>query len=218
MPVSDLPHARPAGQRRALRLLVLLAPLLLLLSQLRLLPQDQGVLLEVAGQPVDAAGRLHGAWQQLSRHCGAVQRWPAGSVRWLEAQQALAAHSPPSSLAARPLQLLALPAGEAGEAGEAGAAGEAEWLLAEVLWDGAAVPAGAAPLDPAIVPLQRVQGRLQVVTAGVWSGDTGPWAAPVFIRRWLQRQVPALPVALALCLDPQWPAFASSGGLTAPAR
>jgi hypothetical protein len=30
----------------------------------------------------------------------------------------------------------------------------------------------------------------------------------VFIRRWLQRQVPGLPADLALCLDPAWPAFA----------
>lgn len=36
----------------------LAAPLLLAFSQLRLLPQDQGVLLEVAGTPVDLAGRL----------------------------------------------------------------------------------------------------------------------------------------------------------------
>ena len=68
--------------------------------------------------------------------------------------------------------------------------------------------AGSAPLDPAIVPLHRVGGALQVQSAGVWSGDTGPWAAPVFIRRWLQQQVPGLPPDLAHCLDPTWPAFA----------
>lgn len=199
MPALPAPRTRP--RRRALRALALAAPLLLAASLVRLLPQDQGVLLEVAGVPVDAAGRLQGAWQRLVRDCGAVQRWPAGSAPWLQAQQALAAHSPPASRGARPLQLLQ----------------QGDWLLAEVLWDGpGAAPAAAAttatltsaPLDPAIVPLRRQGAGLQVQTEGVWSGDTGPWAAPVFIRRWLQRQLPGLPADLALCLDPQWPVFA----------
>lgn len=199
MPALPAPRTRP--RRRALRALALAAPLLLAASLVRLLPQDQGVLLEVAGVPVDAAGRLQGAWQRLVRDCGAVQRWPTASAPWLQAQQALAAHSPPASHGARPLQLLQ----------------HGDWLLAEVLWDGpGAGPATAAttatltsaPLDPAIVPLRRLGAGLQVQTAGVWSGDTGPWAAPVFIRRWLQRQLPGLPADLALCLDPQWPVFA----------
>lgn len=185
-------------RRRALWTLALAAPLVWLTTQLRLLPQDQGVLLELAGQPVDAAGRLLGAWQGLARQCGGVQRWPAGSAPWQAAQQALADHSPPASRGARPLQLLQDASGD--------------WLLAEVVWDGpGAAPHGApgsAPLDPAIVPLHRVGGALQVQSAGVWSGDTGPWAAPVFIRRWLQQQVPGLPPDLAHCLDPTWPAFA----------
>jgi len=190
---------RPRPRRRALLALAWAAPMLLVLSQLRLLPQDQGVLLELAGMPVDAAGRLQGAWQRMARDCTAVQRWPAGSASWLAAQQALAGHSPPSSQGARPLQVLQ----------------QGDWLLAEVVWDGTgAPPAGGAagpviaPLDPAVVALRRVAGGLQVQTEGVWSGDTGPWAAPVFIRRWLQQQVPGLPVGLVLCLDPQWPVFA----------
>jgi hypothetical protein len=196
---SDRPvTGRLRPRRQALWTLALAAPLLLLATQLHLLPQDEGVLLDVAGQPVDAAGRLLGAWQQLSRQCSGVQRLQAGSAPWQAAQQALADHSPPASRGARPLQLLQHASGD--------------WLLAEVVWDGpgaaAAGTAGSAPLDPAIVPLHRTGGVLQVQSAGVWSGDTGPWAAPVFIRRWLQRQVPGLPADLALCLDPAWPAFA----------
>ncbi len=187
MPAPPTPRTRP--RRRALQALALAAPLLLVVSLVRLLPQDQGVLLEIAGTPVDAAGRLQGAWQRLVRDCGAVQRWPAGSAPWLQARQALAAHSPPASHGARPLQLLQ----------------QGDWLLAEVLWDQPGTTTITAPLDPAIVPLRRLGAGLQVVTAGVWSGDTGPWAAPVFIRRWLQRQLPGLPPDLALCLDPQWP-------------
>ncbi len=190
--------ARLRPRRCALWVLALAAPLLLLASQVRLLPQDQGVLLDLAGHPVDAAGRLQASWQRWSRDCSGVQRWPAGSAPWQAAQQVLAAHSPPASQRARPLQLLQDASGA--------------WLLAEVLWDGpAASPtaaAPAAPLDPAIVPLRLTAAGLQVQTAGVWSGDSGPWAAPVFIRRWLLQQVPGLPADLALCLDPQWPAFA----------
>ena len=192
--------ARPRPRRRALAVLAAAAPLLLLASQLRLLPQDQGVLLELAGRPVDAAGTWQAGWQRLVRDCSGVQRWQAGSATWVLAQQALAAHSPPASRGARPVQLL-----------EDTSTG---WLLAEVLWDSlSATPANpatgaSAPLDPAIVPLRRSDAGLLVQTAGVWSGDTGPWQAPVFIRRWLQQQVPGLPADLALCLDPQWPVFA----------
>jgi len=193
-------NARPRPRRRALTVLAAAAPLLLLASQLRLLPQDDGVLLAVAGRPIDAAGAWQARWQRLVRDCSGVRRWPAGSATWLMAQQALAAHSPPASHGARPVQLLEDASGD--------------WLLAEVLWDNpAAVPATAAtgasaPLDPAIVPLRRSTAGMLVQTTGVWSGDTGPWQAPVFIRRWLRQQVPGLPAALPLCLDPQWPAFA----------
>lgn len=183
---------RTRRRPRALLALALAAPLLLAASQLRLRPQDQGLLLDVAGTPVDAAGRLQAAWQRLVRDCGPIQRPPAGTATWQAARQALAAHSPPASAGARPVQLLQ----------------QGDWLLAEVQWDGPGAGGATAPLDPAIVPLQRIGGRWQVQDAGVWSGDTGPWAAPPFIRRWLQRQLPALPGALALCLDPQWPVFA----------
>lgn len=186
--------ARPRARRRALWVLAAAAPLLLLASLVQLRAQDQGLLLDLAGRPVDAAGALQARWQRLVRDCSALQRPAAGSAAWAEAQQVLAAHSPPASRGARPLQLLQTASGD--------------WLLAEVVWDGAGAQPVHAPLDPAIVPLHRVGGVLQVQTTGVWSGDTGPWHAPVFIRRWLQRQLPALPADLALCLDPQWPAFA----------
>ena len=92
-------------QRRTAAACLVAASGLLLLSQLRLLPQDQGVLLEVSGRPVDAAGQLQ--------------------------------------------------------------------------------------------------------AGGVWSGDTGPWSAPVFIRRFLADRLPALPAPLRQCLDPQLLPFSS---------
>ena len=193
-------------RRRTASGLLLIVSMLAVLSQIRLLPQDQGVLLELAGQPVDAAGRLLGLWQRSTRACNSVTRLAPGTPRWQEAQQVLAAYSPPASAAAWPVQLLAF------------GSGDAEWLLAEVQWDRPAnaaattgitdtAAAATAPLDPAIVPLQRQGGQLQVVATGVWSGDTGPWFAPVFIRRVLAQRLPKLPSTLHQCLDPQLAPF-----------
>lgn len=179
-------------RRRSVIAAPLLAAAALLLSQLRPLPQDQGVLLSVGGQPVDVAGRLLGGWQALVRRCDGVTVLAPGSPRWLDARRSLAGYSPPASLSAAPVQVLAW--------GPA----DAEWLLAEVRWPGPA----DAPIDPAIVPLHRVDGALQVQAAGVWSGDTGPWWPPVFIRRQLADRLPALPAALRQCLDPLLPPFA----------
>ena len=185
-------------QRRTSAALLGISAAVALLSQLRPLPQDEGLLLSVSGRPVDALGQLHDAWQRLWRDCRAVQRPDPGSALWQEALQALADYSPPASRGARPQQLLAW--------GD----GKAQWLLAEVRWDNplagqAATPAGRPlpALDPAVVPLARQAGVLQVQAAGVWSGDTGPWHAPVFIRRYLGQRLPGLPAPLLRCLDPQ---------------
>lgn len=183
-------------QRRTSAALLLISCAALLLSQLHPLPQDQGLLLSVSGRPVDALGWLQGQWQQALRDCRGVRTLRAGSPAWDEARLRLARYSPPASLGARPLQVLAW--------GE----GDRQWLLAEVAWD-STVPAlsqangpPAAPLDPAIVPLARQDGLLQVQAAGVWSGDAGPWFAPVFIRRYLGERLPDAPAALLQCLDP----------------
>ncbi|MBP7667271.1 MAG: hypothetical protein KA774_10525 [Burkholderiaceae bacterium] len=197
LPTRPLParaRLRPRPRRRALWLLAAAAPLLLAASLLQPRAQDQGLLFDLAGRPVDALGMLRAGWQRLQRDCSAVQRPAAGSPAWQQAQHALAAHSPPASHGARLLQLLLAAPGD--------------WLLAEVVWDRPGSAPGSAPLDPAIVPLRRVGTQWQVLGEGVWSGDTGPWHAPVFIRRWLRQQVPGLPPALSLCLDPRWPAFA----------
>ena len=201
-------------RRRTAAGLLVIASAGLALSQVRLLPQDQGVLLEINGRPVDAAGRLLGLWQRGVRRCGGVQALAPGSARWVEAQQLLAGYSPPASMLARPVQLLAWgPRRADGQRVPAGDA-DSEWLLAEVVWPAVSAGPGQAPLaplDPTIVPLARRGGVLQVQAAGVWSGDAGPWAAPVFIRRFLAQRLPGLPAPLRQCLDPQLAPFAAAG-------
>ncbi len=180
-------------QRRTSAALLLISCAAALLSQVRPLPQDQGLLLELSGRPVDPLGWLQGQWQRAWRDCRNVRALAEGSAAWTEARQSLARYSPPASLGARPVQLLAW-------GGEA-----TPWLLAEVVWDppARAAPGPQAALDPAIVPLARQGGMLQVQAAGVWSGDTGPWFAPVFIRRYLAQRLPGVPTALLHCLEPQ---------------
>lgn len=200
------------ARRRTLGAAALLATVAVLLSQLRPLPQDQGVLLSVAGQPVDVAGRMMDRWQAMVRRCDSVTVLASGSPRWQAVQRQLAAYSPPASLSATPVQVLSW------------GQGDDQWLLAEVWWpaankppadsatnpatESATDPATDPVIDPAIVPLRQIDGALQVQAAGVWSGDTGPWWPPVFIRRQLAERMPAMPATLRQCLDPQLPRFA----------
>lgn len=192
--------------------MVAVAGVLALASLVQPLRQADGMLWRVAGRPVDAIGHLQQQWQRLSRHCSKVTAWPAGSPRWREVQATLAAYSPPASAGATPVQVLGWTGEPVGTAGSPGPPGSSatEWLLAEVAWPQgpAARPGQPGALDPAIVPLRRDGAGLRVLAEGVWSGDSGPWLAPVFIRRFLAQRVPALPAALRQCLDPQLPPFA----------
>ena len=80
-------NARLRPRRRALLVLAAVAPLLLLASQLRLLPQHQGVLLKLASRKVDAAGAWQASWQRLAGDCSGVRRWPADSARGVASAQ-----------------------------------------------------------------------------------------------------------------------------------
>jgi hypothetical protein len=202
---TGLRAAPPWRRRGTLGWLLAGAALLLAMSWLRPLPREDGLLFELAGRPVDLLGGLQDRWQRARRDCAAVPHWPAGSARWQAAQQALAAYSPPASLGAQPVQVLGWQArrGAPGSENAGGVATEGDWLLAEVRWQGDSTE----PLDPAIVPLRHTGGHWEVQAEGVWSGDTGPWNGPVLIRHYLHTRLPALPAALAQCLDPSLPPF-----------
>lgn len=137
---------------------------------------DNGVLLRVSEQDVDAWGHARETWTRLTRRCGPVQSLQAGDAAWDAAQAAVRAYSPPDS---RSAQVVAL-------------SRQGEWLLAQVVSD---------TLMPAVVTL-RMQGDMPALEPrGVWSGNTAPWLAAPWVRDYLRRQVPSLPQALTDCLD-----------------
>ncbi len=137
---------------------------------------DNGVLLRVGEQDIDAWGHARQAWTRLTRRCGAVQALQAGDTGWDAAQAAVRAYSPPDSQTARVTAL----------------SRQGEWLLAQVVSD---------RLMPAVVTL-RLQGSAPTLEPrGVWSGNTAPWLVAPWIREYLRRQVPQLPQPLADCLE-----------------
>lgn len=137
---------------------------------------DNGVLLRVGEQDVDAWGHAREAWTRLTRRCQAVQALQADDPAWTAAQAAVRAYSPPDSQTARVVAL----------------SRQGEWLLAQVVSD---------TLMPAVVTL-RWQGQApEPVPRGVWSGNTAPWIAAPWVRDYLRRQVPQLPPSLTDCLE-----------------
>lgn len=137
---------------------------------------DNGVLLRVGEQDIDAWGHARETWVRLTRRCGTVQALRAGDPAWEAVQAAVRAYSPPDSQSA---QVAAL-------------SRQGDWLLAQVVSD---------TLMPAVVTL-RLQGSVpSLEPRGVWSGNTAPWLAAPWIRDYLRRQIPQLPQALADCLQ-----------------
>lgn len=137
---------------------------------------DNGMLLRVGEQDIDAWGHARETWTRLTRRCKSVQALRADDPAWDAAQTAVRAYSPPDSQTARVVALTR----------------EGEWLLAQVVSD---------TLMPAVVTL-RSQGQAPaLVPHGVWSGNTAPWIATPWVRDYLRRQVPQLPPALTDCLE-----------------
>lgn len=160
------------------------------LLHLRVESRDGRWLLLVDGVPRDPLGRLSERWLALTRDCSAVRTLQPADRDWPAAQQALAAYSPPDSRSARVVGLVAL----------------GPWRLAEARFDA---------LEPAVVLLHEVSGRLQVREGAIWSGSTHPWNRAAFIRRYLAGRAPEAPAALLACYTLP---SASPAPASAPAR
>lgn len=137
---------------------------------------DNGVLLRVGEQDIDAWGHARDAWTRLTRRCKSVQTLQIDDPAWAAVQSAVRAYSPPDSQTARVVAL----------------SREGEWLLAQVVSD---------TLMPAVVTLRSQGQTTDLVPRGVWSGNTAPWIAAPWVRDYLRRQVPQLPPALTDCLE-----------------
>ncbi|PUE53180.1 hypothetical protein [Limnohabitans parvus] len=136
---------------------------------------DNGMLLEVSGQPFDPHGWMAEQWLQLRKDCRLVQNEPTTSATAQAVLQVIQQHSLPDSLESQLLQLQL----------------QADWGLAEVEFK---------TLNPSIVVLRQVDGHWKIQETAVWSGSTSPWLAADFVRRYLHQQAPQLPQALLDCM------------------
>ena len=137
---------------------------------------DNGTLLEINGQQLDAQGWMAEHWRQLRQDCRSVltdtvtASATAGAVL-----QTIQQHSLPDSLDARLLQLHT----------------QADWAIAEAEFN---------TLNPSIVVLRKQHGHWRIQDSAMWSGSTAPWLPADFVRRYLRQQAPELPQALLDCM------------------
>lgn len=144
--------------------------------------RDNGMLLDIDGREIDAAGWTQDQWTRLTRSCQHVQRLEPQSARYQSATSLIAAYSPPQSATVRLAGVWAMDT----------------WALAE---------AEFPDLLPAVVLMDFSGATPRIVSHAVWSGYTKPWKAAPFIRDYLLRQVPDLPPPLAACFEPQSSSF-----------
>ena len=163
--------------RRISLYVLLLVSLGVLLNHLSVTPKDNGYLLVIDGKEVDALGMAQDKWVKLTRNCEQVKDVEKNSQQYLDILKTIQNYSPPNSESAQIVRLLST----------------GEWSLAEVRF---------TALLPAIVLIQQVNSHPSIVQNGIWSGQTHPWHAAPYIRRYITSQVPQAPTALIECADP----------------
>lgn len=151
-------------------------------SHVRWVQADNGHLLELSGQPVDALGAWTDWRNQVTRNCRNVLALHDDAQAVQTASEVIRAISPPDSATAR-LQ---------------GLWRSGDWWLAETEFD---------QLLPAVVLLQQTPAGLQPVQGATWSGTTHPWRAAPLIRGYISRQAPQAPAALLACFEARSAAF-----------
>jgi hypothetical protein len=148
-----------------------------LLNHFSFSQKENGWLLNVDGREVDAIGMAQEKWVQLTRNCSQVKQLDSKSESYLAVQKLIQEYSPPSSESAHIVKLVTLQ----------------DWYLAEVEFK---------ELLPAVVLMDTDQGQLRMVPHAIWSGETHPWLAAPFIRKYLSSQAPQSPRQLLACFDP----------------
>lgn len=147
------------------------------LSHVSFSQKENGWLLIVDGREVDALGMAQEKWVKLIRKCEQVKQIDPQSVQRLAIQKLIQEYSPPSSESAHIVSLLTTQ----------------NWFLAEV---------ESKELLPAVVMLDTSEGEPRIVPNAIWSGETHPWLAAPFIRKYLSSKAPQSPAQLLECFDP----------------
>ena len=156
-------------------LLVLLA---VVASHLGWTARDNGTLLVLDGREIDIGGIASERWTQMTRNCQGVVRLQPADQTYQITRRLIGEYSPPHSASVQLAGIWAMD----------------QWVVAE---------AEFADLLPAVVLVDFSGAQPKIISNAVWSGYTKPWKAAPFIRDYLARQVPDLPLALTTCFDPQ---------------
>ena len=151
-------------------------------THVRWVQADNGHLLELSGQPVDALGAWADWRNRLTRQCSTVEALHDNAQATQMVSAVIRNISPPDSATAR-LQ---------------GLWRSGEWWLAETEFD---------QLLPAVVLLKQTASGLQAIDGATWSGTTHPWRAAPLIRDYITRQAPQAPAALLACFEARSAAF-----------
>lgn len=149
----------------------------ILLNHFSFSQKENGWLLNVDGREVDAVGMVQEKWVKLTRNCTQVKQLDANSESYAAVQKIIQEYSPPSSESAHIAKLMTVQG----------------WYLAEVEFK---------ELLPAVVLMDTDQGQPRIVPHAIWSGETHPWLAAPFIRKYLSSQAPQSPRQLLACFDP----------------
>ena len=151
-------------------------------SHVRWVQADNGHLLELSGQPVDALGAWADWRNSLTRNCSAVLALHEDAPAVQSVSAVIRNISPPDSATARIQGLWR----------------SGEWWLAETEFD---------QLLPAVVLLQQTPAGMQPVQGATWSGTTHPWRAAPLIRGYISQQAPTAPADLLACFEARSVAF-----------
>lgn len=168
--------------RRAAALYLGLTLVVVLLSHVSFVREDNGMLLNIDGKRYDLIGSLADFHARITSNCSSVIDVAPTDARFDPTREAIRAFSPPDSASARIASLRQ----------------HGQWLLAEVEFDA---------LLPAVVLLREDGGRIRIEERAIWSGTTQPWNAAPLIRNYLGRQAPSAPAALLSCFTPRSAAF-----------
>ena len=157
---------------------LLLVVLAVVASHIGWTARDNGTLMVLDGREIDIGGIASDQWTQMTRSCQGVVRLQPADETYQITQRLISEYSPPHSASVRIAGVWAMD----------------KWVVAE---------AEFAELLPAVVLLDFSGIEPKIISNAVWSGYTKPWKAAPFIRDYLARQVPDLPLPLTRCFDPQ---------------